>query len=147
MALFLPTGGYKFCLIKAKFESEKNQITTSPTANSMVHLLSLCFWSSFFIPAPAASSLQKLDLCLAFLDTPKPQNVMFGKEITRFNPWFLEWQVLPGRNVTHELFLSFSGSRPLENPCTVPWQGMEEEGHSSWDRDPEVSVQLKALEL
>lgn len=26
-------------------------------------------------------------------------------------------------------------------------QGMEQQGHSSWDRDPQVSVQLKSLEL
>lgn len=62
--------------------------------------------------------------------------------MSKFNPRLLQWQVLPGRNVTHKLFLSFSRGRPLENPCTALCQGREQEGRSSWDRDAQVSVQL-----
>lgn len=39
--------------------------------------------------------------------------------MSRLNPRLLEWQVLPGGNVSHELFLSFSRSRPLEDPCSA----------------------------
>lgn len=120
---------------------------TSPYSHGKLHgtfTQSLFLEHAFLFQLLLESSLQKLDLCLAFLDTPKPQN---GKEMSWFNPRLLEWQVLPGRNVTHELCLCLSRNRPSENPCTAARQGMEQEGHSSWDQDPQVSVQLRSLEL
>ena len=66
--------------------------------------------------------------------------------MSRFYHWLLESWVLAMRNLTSE-FSFWCWNWPSETHCTKLCQGMEQEGHFSWDRDPQVSAQLKSLEL
>lgn len=68
------------------------------------------------------------------------------KEMSRFDQRLLESRVLPVTNLASELSF-WCGNWPSETHCTKLCHGLEQEGHFSWDRGPQVSVQLKSPEL
>lgn len=121
VASFWPMLGYSSYLVKPKFESENNHITTFPLASSMVCLLSLYFWSSFLTLAHAASSPGESGSVPGlprYISSSTQSTSVLGKEkLNRFDHWLLESQVLPMRNLTRKLSFWY-GNWPPQTPCT-----------------------------